>query len=180
MMGALGNVLCIISYLLQIIPGAVALDLSLLAVFMAGIYAGPKSGFITGLIAGIVPGIMFGPLGTGGVVALIALPIGKGLTGLTIGLLVTRFKLHKNPRKSLLSIPLIALSYIPEGIFTCVYFTLLLPLFLNSTVASSIVLIIMIKAIVEVILMSFIIAALVDNKAVNNFITTHFNTTTAN
>jgi len=180
MMGALGNVLCIISYLLQIIPGAVALDLSLLAVFIAGIYAGPKTGLIAGLIAGITPGIMFGPLGTGGILGLIALPIGKGLTGLTIGLLaIILHKTNNKIYKSAAVIPLTILAYIPEGIFTYAYFTVLLPLFLNSApLANVIVYTIMTKAIIEVIIMSIIISGLIYIKAINNVIGTYFQTRT--
>jgi riboflavin transporter FmnP len=179
MMGALGNVLCIISYLLQIIPGAVALDLSLLAVFIAGIYAGPKTGFITGLIAGIIPGIMFGPLGTGGILGLIALPIGKGLTGLTMGLLsITLHNKYSKIHKSLLIIPVTVIAYIPECIFTYAYFTVLLPLFLNSApLASTIVTAILIKAVIEVIIMGFILSGLIYSKTVSNLIGAYFHKT---
>jgi hypothetical protein len=171
MMGALGNVLFLISYLIQIIPGIVALDLSLLTVFIAGIYAGPKAGFATGLIAGILPGIMFGPAGTGGILGLLALPLGKGLTGLTIGILAIVINSGNRLRNALLCIPLICVAYIPEGIFTYAYFTVLLPLFLNSApIAGAIVNAIMVKACIEIFIMSFIIAALKYNKSVDNFI----------
>ncbi|MDR0460253.1 MAG: hypothetical protein LBH62_02265 [Nitrososphaerota archaeon] len=176
-MGALGSVLFLVSYaLLPIVPSIVALDLSLLAVFIAGIYAGPKAGFAAGLIAGIIPGIMFGPLGTGGVIGLIALPLGKSFTGLTIGLLVTM--LHRRDTRvktAIVSIPITLLAYIPEGIFTYTYFKALLPLFLNSApLANDIVYAVMIKAVLEVIAMSFIISGLLYSKAVNNFISAYF------
>jgi LytS/YehU family sensor histidine kinase len=175
MMGALGNALFIISSLMGQIAPNVALDFSLLTILLAGIYAGPKAGFATGLIAGIAPGISLGLIG-GAAIGLIAIPIGKGLTGLTIGLLATHFKLHNNPRKSLLSIPLTLLSYIPEGIYTYTYLTLLVPTFFPASATPAfIVPMIMIKAVAEVIIMSFMIAAIIDNKAVNNFITTYFN-----
>jgi thiamine transporter ThiT len=179
-MGALGSALFLVSYSIgQIVPGIIALDLSLLAVFIAGIYAGPKAGFITGLIAGIIPGIMFGPLGTGGALGLIALPLGKSFTGLTIGLLATIIH-HKDNKvhKAIIGIPLIFSAYIPEGIFTYTYFTALLPLFLNSApLASAIVYTIMTKAIIEVAIMSIIIAVLLYSKAVNNFIGAYFHKT---
>jgi hypothetical protein len=182
-MGALGSCLFLISQIGQIIPGAVAIDLSILAVFIAGIYAGPKSGFFTGLIAGILPGILFGPMGTGGALGLIALPIGKSFTGLTIGLLATGFKIHsidKKAHKAILGIPITLLAYIPEGVFTCFYFLALLPLFLDITIANAIVVTIMTKAVIEVVAMSIIIAILLYNKSLNKFITTYFNTTTKN
>jgi hypothetical protein len=180
MMGALGSVLFLISQIGQIIPGAVAVDISLLAVFIAGIYAGPKSGFITGLIAGILPGIMFGPMGTGGALGLIALPLGKSFTGLTVGLLATGFKIHNINNKNfkaILGIPMTLIAYIPEGVFTCIYFLALLPLFLDITIASGIVITIMTKAVIEVVAMSIIMAILLYNKSINNFILSYFNTT---
>jgi hypothetical protein len=174
MMGALGNGLFVISYAVgQIAPG-VALDLSLLAVFIAGIYAGPKAGFATGLIAGIIPGIMFGPAGTGGILGLLALPFGKGLTGLTVGLLATGLCLNSRPHKALIGIPVTLLAYIPEGIFTYAYFTALLPYFFNQFIPDFIVSGIMIKAAIEVAIMSGIIAVLLRNKAFNNFISAYF------
>ncbi len=176
MMGALGNGLFVISYAIgQIAPG-VAIDLSLLAVLIAGIYAGPKAGFATGLIAGIIPGIMFGPAGTGGILGLLALPFGKGLTGLTVGLLATGLNLQNRPLKALIGIPVTLLSYIPEGIFTYAYFTTLLPFFIpeNSIVPDFIVSGIMIKAVIEVVIMSGIIAVLLRSKAFNDFIAAYF------
>lgn len=175
MMGALGNVLFIISYLTgQIAPG-VALDLSLIAVLIAGFFGGPKVGFIAGLIAGIVPGVMFGPAGNGGILGLIGLPFGKGLTGLTSGLLTTGLNLDQKLHKSLLGIPLTLLAYIPEGIFTYAYFKALLPLFTASApLADAIVNTVMIKAVIEVVIMSFIIAALLGNKGFNDFTSSFF------
>lgn len=176
MMGALGNALFVVSYALgQIAPG-VAIDLSLLVVFIAGIYAGPKAGFATGLIAGIIPGIMFGPAGTGGILGLIALPLGKGLTGLTVGLLASGLTLQNRQLKALIGIPIVLISYIPEGIFTYAYFRALLPAFFGaeSAVPEFIVSGIMIKAVIEVVIMSFIIAALLSNKAFSKFMANHF------
>jgi hypothetical protein len=180
MMGALGNALFVVSYALgQVAPG-VAIDLSLLAVFIAGIYAGPKAGFATGLIAGIIPGIMFGPAGTGGILGLIALPFGKGLTGLTVGLLASGINLHDRSLKALIGIPVTLIAYIPEGLFTYAYFTALLPLFFGtaSAVPDFIVSGIMIKAVIEVVIMSFIIAVLLSSKAFSKFMANHFNTKT--
>jgi hypothetical protein len=178
MLGALGNALFVVSYTLgQIAPG-VAIDLSLLVVFLAGIYAGPKAGFATGLIAGIIPGIMFGPAGSSGILGLIALPLGKGLTGLTVGLLASGFNLQNRSLKALIAIPVTMLAYIPEGIFTYAYFTVLLPFFFPDAplIPEFIVSGIMIKAVIEVVIMSFIIAALLSNKAFSKFMESHFNT----
>jgi hypothetical protein len=77
MMGALGNVLFLLSYVVgQIAPG-VSFDFSLIAVLIAGLYGGPVVGITAGAIAGLLPGLMYGPLGTGGVLGLIGLPVGN-------------------------------------------------------------------------------------------------------
>jgi riboflavin transporter FmnP len=174
MMGALGNVLFLLSYVLgQIAPG-VAFDFSLIGVFIAGLYGGPAVGLTAGAIAGILPGIMFGPLGTGGVLGLVGLPIGKALTGLTIGLLGKGLSIHQRNHASIIAIPTIISSYIPEGIFTYFYFSNLLLLFLNQQIGTATILLILAKAVVEVIIMSFIIAALIGNRGFNDFIGAHF------
>ena len=170
-MGALGSALFLITQIP--IAQGIALDFSLIAVFIVGIYAGPRAGFITGLLAGLIPGIVFGPLSpVGSILTVVALPIGKGLTGLTIGLLAPRFNLKNN---NLLGIPLTLISYIPEGLFTCAYFAAFLPLFTGSPIGASAMLGgIMTKAIGEVVVMSLIVAVLIGNKAVNNFAENHF------
>ena len=129
LMGALGNILFIISsYLGPIVPG-ISLDLSHIPTFIAAIYGGPLIGFLSGLLVGVFPGIRFGPLSPyGSWVALIALPVGKSLTGLTAGLLYKTLKIgQKRANKSLLTIPLVLVSYVPECIFTIFYFVVLLP-----------------------------------------------------
>jgi len=174
MMGALGNVLFILSFVMgQIAPG-VAFDFSLMGVFIAGLYGGPAVGLTAGAIAGILPGIMFGPLGTGGVLGLIGLPIGKALTGLTIGLLGQGLSLHQRKHASIITIPTTIVSYVPEAIFTYFYFSYLLLLFLNQQVGTTIIITILAKAVVEVVIMSFIMASLIGNRGFTDFIKAHF------
>jgi riboflavin transporter FmnP len=174
MMGALGNVLFLISFYGVQIAQGVALDLSLIGVFIAGFYGGPLAGLATGLIAGILPGVMFGPLGNGGVLGLIGLPLGKALTGLTTGLLMKGLKLHQRTHQSLITIPLTLLAYIPEAIFTYAYFSFLLPFFLGGILPFTVIVTILIKATVEVTVMSIIMAALIGNKGFKDFVTAHF------
>ncbi len=173
-MGALGNVLFILSFVMGPIAMGVALDFSLLGVFIAGLYGGPVTGLVAGAIAGILPGIMFGPLGNGGVLGLIGLPIGKALTGLTAGSLGAILNIHQRRHASIATIPTIVASYIPEGIFTYFYFSNLLLLFLNIQVGTAIITTILLKAIAEVVIMSFIMAAIIGNKGFNEFIKAHF------
>jgi riboflavin transporter FmnP len=174
MMGALGNVLFAISYFAGPIAPGIALDFSLIAVLIAGFFAGPTAGLSTGLIAGVLPGIMFGPAGTGGWLGLIGLPLGKALTGLTAGLIAKSVNLQK-PRSSLLGVPLTLLAYVPEAIFTYAYFKFLLPFFIPTQVlGDAIIATILIKAVGEVTIMGFIIAALLGNKGFNDFIRAFF------
>jgi thiamine transporter ThiT len=174
MMGALGNVLFIISQGVGQIAQGISLDLSLIGVFIAAYYGGPRTGAITGLIAGIIPGIMYGPLGSNGVLGLIGLPVGKALTGLTTGLLVKGLKLQQITHQSLITAPTILLAYIPEGIFTYVYFSYLLPLFMGNVLSWAIISTILLKATVEVVIMSVIMAALVGNTGFKEFVKAHF------
>jgi riboflavin transporter FmnP len=175
MMGALGNVLFLISYYAGPITNGVALDFSLVGVFIAGLYGGPTAGVISGLIAGIMPGVMFGPMGNGGIVGLIGLPVGKALTGLTSGLLGQGLKLQQRTHASITTIPTVIASYLPEAIFTYSYFAYLLPFFLQSeALGTAIILTIMIKAFVEIAVISVIMAALVGNTGFNTFIRAHF------
>ncbi len=174
MMGALGNVLFLISQGVGQIAQGVAVDLSLIGVFIAGFYGGPLTGVITGLIAGILPGIMYGPLGNNGVLGLIGLPVGKALTGLTIGLLAKGLKIQQRTRQSLITAPTILLAYVPEGIFTFVYFSYLLPVFMGNILSWAVIFTILLKAIVEVIVMSVIMAALAGNKGFKDFVTARF------
>ncbi|MCW4045037.1 MAG: hypothetical protein NWE94_05915 [Candidatus Bathyarchaeota archaeon] len=177
MMGALGNVLFLISYLTGQIAQGIALDLSLIGVFIAGFYGGPITGLAAGLIAGIIPGVMFGPLGNGGALGLIGLPIGKALTGLTTGLIAKALKLQQRKHQSLITAPATLLAYIPEGVFTYAYFSLLLPLFMGGMLPMAVIFTILLKAMGEVIVMSVIMAALIGNTGFKDFVNAHFRVT---
>ena len=176
MMGALGNTLFIISSLAGNLSSDIALDFSLIAVLIAGFYGGPTVGFASGILAGLLPGIRFGPMGGGGWLGLIGLPLGKALTGITAGLISKGLKFGEKPRSSLLGVPATLLAYVPEAIFTLAYFSYLLPLFLNQELGSAVIIAILLKAFVEVTIMSVIIAALMGNKGFNDFVKTHFKT----
>lgn len=174
MMGALGNILFLISYYAgPIIPGEVALDLALLTVFIAAFFGGPKVGFLTGLFAGIFPGIYFGPLGVGSWLGLICLPAGKALTGLTAGLFYKGLDVDQKPHKSILTVPLVLVSYVPEFIYTIAYFVILLPYFIGGGGAGILVFVLP-KAWVEIALISFFMAALVGNLGFKTFISSFF------
>ena len=173
LMGALANILFLISYHVGPITHGVSLDLSLLTVFIAALYGGPTIGFITGLFAGIFPGIYYGPLGSGSWLGLIGLPIGKALTGLTAGLLYKGLSMDQRKQKSVLTVPLILVSYIPEFIYTIAYFATLLPYFIGGG-GFSLLVFVLPKAWAEIIVMSFFMAALVGNRGFSTFITNFF------
>lgn len=173
LMGALANILFLISYYIgPIIPG-VNLDLSLITVFIAAFYGGPLEGFLTGLFSGILPGIYFGPLGLGSWVGLICLPIGKSLTGFIAGLLYKTFNVDQKPRKSIVTVPLVLISHIAESMFTIAYFVAFLPVLIGGG-GVGILAFVLPKAWVEIVIIGFFMAALVGNSGFSNFITTFF------
>ncbi len=170
MMGVLGNVLFAVSYYAGYLAPGVALDFSLIAAYTAGLYGGPLIGFVSGLFVGIFPGVMFGPMGMGSWLGLLGLPLGKGLTGLTAGIVARILSLGRKPHASLLTVPAALLAYIPECIFTYAYFAYLMPLFLGTGGAFIFLYYILPKALGEVTIISFLMAALVGNHGFNEFV----------
>lgn len=169
MMGVLGNVLFIISSYFGNLGYGLALDLSHVATFIAGFYGGPLTGFISGVFVGVIPGIRFGPMGFGSWLALIGLPLGKGLTGLTAGLIAKKFRLGDKKYTSLLMIPLSLLAYVPEVIFTYVYFTYLMRIFLGGG-GAFLFFAVMPKALLEITVIGFLMGALVNHQGFNDFV----------
>ena len=167
MMGALGSAFFAVSYYFGPVAPGVNLDFSLIAVFIAGFFGGPMVGAFSGLIAGILPGIMFGPLGMGGALGLIGLPLGKALSGLTSGIIGKSLRLGgEKQRPSILGVPASFLSYVPEAIFTIGYFVFLQ----GATVGTTTYFVyILPKALVELTIISVIIAALIGNVGFCNF-----------
>ncbi len=169
MMGALGTALFLISYYTAPIAASLAFDLSLIGVLVAAYYGGPKIGFLTGLIAGILPGIMFGPLGSGGALGLIALPLGKAMTGLTAGYLSSTIKFGQS-RSAALAIPATFIAYIPEALFTWGYFLILL----GTVVGTAVFTTVLAKGLVEIAIMSIIMVALLKNNGFSCYVRSHF------
>ena len=175
MMGALGSALFAISYYAGPIAPGIALDFSLIAIFIAGFFGGSSTGFVAGILAGILPGIMFGPMGMGGVAGLIGLPLGKALSGLTSGLLARILHFDKKSRSSLVGIPTTYLSYVPEAVFTYIYFILIMgSIAIGGNIFFTAILP---KAIVEVTIISVIIASLMGNNGFSSFVRAHFTKT---
>ncbi len=172
MMGALGNILFLISYHFGPLASGVAFDFSLVGVFIAGFYGGPVVGAITGLVAGIIPGVYFGPI-QGNWIGLIGLPIGKALTGIAAGLIYRGLRVDQRKRRSILTVPVTLVSYVPEFLFTVFYFLVLFTYFVGPF--GTVILIEVIpKAWVEIVIISFLMAALVGNQGFNNFVNNFF------
>jgi riboflavin transporter FmnP len=168
MMGALGSAFFAVSFYLVPIAAGINLDFSLLAVFIAGFFGGPIVGAVAGLIAGILPGIMFGPLGFGGVLGLIGLPFGKALSGLASGFISKSLRIgSENQRSSILGVPTSFLSYVPEAFFTVGYFAVLQSSVLAGVTFYSTA--ILPKALVELTIISVIMAALIGNNGFCKF-----------
>jgi len=166
-MAALGNALSAFTIGLTKV-GQVGIDLSHIATFIAAIYGGPYVGFLTGLLGGIVPGIYYGPLSGLSWLGLVGLPIGKSLAGFATGALCKLFNLDRMTRPSLFVIPIVLVGFIPEFLFTVVFFLYLVPFFLGW-LSISLLISIVVKAWTEVTFMSAFMGALMGNGGFSSF-----------
>jgi len=176
MMTALGIVLSLIS--LNIGPisvavpgqGAAALDLSHVATFVAAIFGGPYIGATVGFLSGIYAGYYFGYVAGGlGLLSLIGIPIGKAFTGLLAGFLYKRLRIGSSSRHSILAIPVTLLSYVPESVYTIIYFLYIVTL-VNVPAMTFMIPLVIPKAWIEIAVMSLIMAALAGNTGFREFI----------
>lgn len=176
MMSALGIALSILS--LNIGPisvavpgqGAAALDLSHLATFVAAIFGGPFIGGIVGFLSGIYAGYYFGYVAGGlGLLSVIGIPLGKAFTGLLAGFLYKRLGIGTSSRHSILAIPVTLLSYVPESIYTVIYF-LYIVTWINIPAMTFMIPLVIPKAWIEIAVMSLIMTALAGNAGFREFI----------
>jgi len=183
LMAALGNVMFILSQTIFKM-NQIALDLSHIGTLIAAAYCGPWAGLVTGLLVGIGPGMFFGYFGGNlGLLGLIGLPLGKALTGLTVGLLTRWLKIGEGKHSSWKIVPTILVGYVPECIFTVLFFKTLVVIFLPQVAELFIkffgsieVLIssIIVKAWIEMGLLSFFMGALIGNDGFSKFMKQHF------
>ncbi|MBN1682160.1 ECF transporter S component [Candidatus Bathyarchaeota archaeon] len=180
-MAALGNVLSYISIqLAPIVPSipfgpvtvSLAFDLSHLTTFISALFGGSIIGGLVGLIGGLVAAFEFG-FSKGNLITGLGLPLGKAMTGLTAGFL---FKKYFKEIKPLLIIIGTIISYIPEGIFTIIIFTVLYPIYFNmpNIIANTIATQIILKAIIEMILLGLLVATFNNNKSFVKYAKTYF------
>lgn len=180
MMSALGAFLSGISLNVAPILTAVsgdagaALDLSHIATFIGAIFGGPYVGAAVGFLSGIYSGYYFGyVMGSLGLLSLVGIPIGKALTGLAAGFLYEKLRVDIGSRPSLSTILIVLMSYIPECIFTILYFLYLVVPVHGAAMEWMLPLVIP-KAWVEVLFMSFLMGALVGNSGFRDFILRSF------
>lgn len=177
-MGALGNVFSVLSInsapLIPSIPiGAMSvklnLDLSHLSTLISALIGGPIVGAGTGLIGGAVAAYEFG-FSQGNYITAFALPIGKAMTGLTAGFLISILGFFKR-RKSIFFIPTTLIAYIPEAIFTAFLFLIVfprafsMPLFVVYPITAQV----LVKAFIEMTVIGVIIASLLSNDGFKEF-----------
>ena len=181
-MGALGLILSTLSLsmapiLSSVGQGGAALDLSHIATFIAAIFGGPYVGALVGFIGGIYAGYYFGyVLGSLGLLSLIGIPFGKALTGLTAGFVYNKLKINNRRNSSLLTTLTVLVSYIPECVFTIVYF-LYIVAFVYGYAMSFMIPIVIPKAWIEIAVMSVIMGALAENSGFKGFILKFFTKT---
>lgn len=179
MMSALGITVSVISlnaavFLSTVGQGGAALDLSHIATFVAAIFGGPYVGAIVGFLSGIYAGYYFGyVLGSIGLLSLISLPLGKAMTGFLAGFLYKRLGIGKGSGRSALAVPMTLISYIPECIFTILYFLYLTPLVVSFSMIPMIPGVVS-KAWIEIAVMSLLMGALTGNVGFREFINRFF------
>jgi len=154
--------------------GGAALDLSHIATFIAAVFGGPYVGALVGFIGGIYAGYYFGyVLGSLGLLSLIGIPFGKALTGLTAGFLYNKLRVNNRKNSSLSTTATVLVSYIPECIFTIIYFLYIVALIYGNAMSFMIPIVIP-KAWIEITVMSVIMGALVGNTGFKEFMLKFF------
>lgn len=177
-MGALGNVLAAITIAPTMVQ-QVALDFSAVPVLIAGVFGGAILGGLTGIIAGILPSIFFGFIG--GQLSFLGFStcIGKALHGFVAAVLTKMLK-PVEKRKTLLLVPIVLVSFIPECAWITLVFLIFVPLLIPSQAfLSAYLTTILIKAWFEVCVMSFFISALAGHEGFKSFVHNYLRPTTS-
>jgi hypothetical protein len=168
-LSGLGVVLSAISLNIALPGGGAALDLSHVATFIAAFFGGPIVGASVGLLGGLYAGGYFGFVFGQGLIALVGVPIGKAMTGFTAGLLYKKLKIRDGSQHSFLAVPATLLSYVPESIFTVLYFLYIVTI-VNGQGMAFMVPVVTAKAWIEIIVMSVLMGALAGNAGFKEFI----------
>jgi len=163
-MGALGNVLALLTVSIPTPISQVAPDLSHVATLIVALYCGPVLGGITGAMVSIVPFYRFGVTGWfGPLVGFLIIPL-KSLTGITGGLL------GKGLRPAYATL----LAYVPEFLSTYLYFMLIVPFFLPDVapyITQGFVALVLAKAWLELGIIAVIMEAIKRRDVVSRLLT---------
>jgi LytS/YehU family sensor histidine kinase len=174
-MGAIGNALAAITIAPTIVR-QVALDFSSLPVLIAGIFGGPVVGALAGFVAGILPSAFFGFIGGQLGILGFGTSAGKAISGLTIGILARAVKNLRT--RTILLVPIVLLSFIPEAIWIYVLFTIFVPLFLpDQAILSAFVIPILAKGWFEMAVMSVFTTAIAGHNGFRVFLDHYLQTT---
>lgn len=183
LMAALGNVMFVISQTIFKMT-QIALDLSHIGTLIAAVYGGPLTGLVAGLLVGVGPGIYFGYVGGSlELLGALGLPIGKAMTGFSVGYLAKIFRVQHSKGSSWKMTFTTLIGYIPECIYTLFYFTVLVTILLPDVAAfftfffGSIWVLafsVLAKGWVEMVLLGFFMGALVGNSGFNDFVSRVF------
>jgi len=123
-----------------------------------------------GALVGIFPGIHFVFIGGSlGFLGLLGLLLGKALTGFTARWLVKTLKISNPEGRSMLVVPSLLIGYIPECIFTVLFFLGIIPLFLGWSSVPMLVAILT-KAWIEIAILSFIMLAFIRNRSFTRYV----------
>lgn len=149
-MSALGTVLVLMGFVVGNILPQVATDLSHVAVYIVAVGGGPFLGAVTGALVGIIPAFRFNN---------VMLVPGKMMTGITVGVLALLFnKIEKIKENKVLRMSTLLIAgivgYLPEYFFTVWDLQIVLG-YPEPLVAT-----IMIKAWMEIIIISVLTAIL--------------------
>jgi LytS/YehU family sensor histidine kinase len=176
-MGAVGNALAAIT-IAPTIVSQVALDFSSLPVLIAGIFGGPVVGALAGFVAGILPSAFFGFIGGQLGILGFGTSVGKAMSGFMVGVLARAVKPSRN--RTILLVPIVLLSFIPEAVWIYVLFMIFVPLLLpNQAFLSAAVIPILAKGWFEMAVMSVFASALAGHSGFRVFLDHYLQTTAA-
>ena len=149
--GIVGNLLALLSSLLNPLQPQATFDFSHIATFGTAIAFGPLYGMLAGAIGSIYPYYEFAIAGVYGPWWGLAIIVGKAMTGFFCGLL----------RGKLPPFLAINISYAPESIFTLGFLVLMTVVLPSGSVTPQMMSDILLEGWVEVIIFSFIIETVV-------------------
>src|SRR5207245_7300171 len=129
-----------------------------------------RLGALTGLSARIGPMVMFGYVyGSTGIIT-VFLPIGKALTGLSVGLISQAIGSIRKPRAPIV-IATVLIGFVPEAVLTWFYFVNLVPIFVSGSFSGpTAATLVLVQAWAEMIIISFLTIALIGNAGFKTFL----------